>query len=115
MIDDEPGVLRLITSILEQEGHRVLGASNGRQGLAVLEEHPGEIDGVLLDLTMPELDGEVTYARIRELEASIPVVLMSGYSEADLRSRFKGREVAGFLQKPFRAARLVELIRTVCS
>jgi PAS domain S-box-containing protein len=108
VIDDEAAVVLLIRSILEQEGHRVLSAGDGRRGLEVLQENLDGIDLVLLDLTMPELDGEATYSRIRDMDPKVPVVLMSGFSEADLRGRFEGRRVAGFLQKPFRAEQLVE-------
>ena len=61
---------------------------------------------VLLDLTMPRMDGEETYRELRRLNAKVPVILMSGFSEKDMMDRFADRELAGFLQKPFEREKL---------
>jgi len=64
---------------------------------------------VLLDLTMPRLDGEETLRAVRQLTTDLPVVLSSGYSEQEVRRRFGGLSLAGFVQKPY----LLESLRTV--
>jgi CheY-like chemotaxis protein len=56
---------------------------------------------VLLDLTMPGLEGQEVFRQIRHLRPEVPVVLMSGYNEQEAVAHFTGKNLAGFLQKPF--------------
>ena len=79
--------------------------------MAALRERRGEIDAVLLDMTMPRLSGADTCHVIRQMHPDLPVVLMSGYTEPDAVARFGPQEVAGFLQKPFSPATLVRMIQ----
>jgi CheY-like chemotaxis protein len=55
---------------------------------------------------MPRMDGEETYRELRRLNAEVPVILMSGFSEKDRVDRFKDQELAGFIQKPFEREQL---------
>ena len=66
----------------------------------------GDIDAVLLDLTMPVLDGAGALKRLRELRPDLPVVLMSGYTETDVVDRLGRDGPAGFVQKPFTPSEL---------
>ena len=68
---------------------------------------------MLLDLTMPELAGDATLRELRRHWPQLPVVLMSGYSEADVREHLGGQEPSAFLQKPFRTADLRDVLRRV--
>jgi len=65
---------------------------------------------VLLDLTMPDMDGEEVFERIREIRCDARVILSSGYSETELRERFRGRGIAGFIQKPYRFESLASVM-----
>ena len=60
-----------------------------------------EIAMVMLDLTMPRLDGEQTYAELRRMQSSVRVVLMSGFNQQEAIARFTGKGLASFVQKPF--------------
>jgi CheY-like chemotaxis protein len=62
---------------------------------------PRRFSLVLLDLNMPGLDGQQTLHAIRRINPDLPVVICSGYSETEVRSRFPSKIVNGFLQKPF--------------
>jgi DNA-binding response OmpR family regulator len=70
---------------------------------------------VLLDLTMPELDGVATFHEIRRLRPDLPVILISGYSEQEASLRLQLPGLAGFVQKPFQPGELVGRIRAVLS
>ena len=59
------------------------------------------------------MDGEETYRALRQEGFSIPVILSSGFNEMEAVNRFMGKGLAGFLQKPYRAADLVKLVRSV--
>ena len=62
---------------------------------------PRSFSLVLLDLNMPGLDGEQTLHAIRRINPDLPIVICSGYSEMEVRSRLRDEIVNGFLQKPF--------------
>ncbi|HWQ12270.1 MAG TPA: response regulator [Roseiflexaceae bacterium] len=101
VIEDEPGLREIAARILERAGYRVLTAEDGAAGLEVFQQHGDAVACVLLDLTMPRMDGEQALRAIRRLRPDARVVLMSGYSEHELSERFAGAGLAGVLQKPF--------------
>jgi len=92
--------------MLERSGYRVIVASDGCEGLQQYQKTPRAIDVVLLDLTMPHLDGEETFHRLRAIRPDARVVLTSGYDEHEVARRFHGLGLAGFLQKPYTPAEL---------
>ena len=68
---------------------------------------------MLLDLTMPHLDGEARFRELRRIRADVRVILSSGYNEQELIERFAGKGLAGFIQKPYRPAQLADKLREV--
>ncbi len=107
-VDDEETVLLVGQRMLESLGFSVLTAADGRLALEVYQEHMDEIDCVLLDLTMPHLDGEATFRQIRLLNANAKVILCSGYNEIEATTHFAGKGLVGFIQKPFNLKSLKE-------
>jgi CheY-like chemotaxis protein len=107
VVDDEFGVADLIDAVLTDEGHRVLTAANGRQGLELLAKEPPDM--VFLDYMMPVMDGATVLRRINDDPAwrSIPVVLMSSMPEAAVADRCSG--YATFMRKPFRISEVIAL------
>jgi CheY-like chemotaxis protein len=85
-------------------------AEDGVQAVERFKEHEGRLGLVLLDLTMPRMDGEQAFHEMHRLNPEVPVVLMSGYSEKLSRDRFAGACPAGFLAKPFNYAALKALL-----
>jgi len=102
VVDDESSVLRLCLTFVERLGHIALAAEDGEQALKIFKARPREIDCVLLDLTMPRMDGLSTFRALRAIRPDLRVVLSSGYSEQDATRRFDGEGLTGFIQKPFR-------------
>ncbi|MFO7974607.1 MAG: PAS domain S-box protein, partial [Candidatus Hydrogenedentota bacterium] len=113
VIDDEEAARLVAKEMLERSGYRVLVATDGCEGLQVYQQTPHGIDAVLLDLTMPHLDGEETFHRIRSINADARVVLTSGYDEQEVAHRFHGMGLAGFLQKPYTPVELRSKIAEV--
>lgn len=103
VVDDEIGVRSVAASLLERAGIHVLAASDGQAGVEVFRAHAQAISTVLLDLTMPHMSGEEALRQIRAIRPGVHVVIMSGYDESDLQSRFVGLAPVEFLQKPFTA------------
>jgi len=113
LADDEEVVLDVCARMLEQLGFTVLTARDGREAVAVFNQHMAEIDLVLLDLTMPHLDGEQAFREMRQRKNDVRVILCSGYNQQEATQRFSGKGLAGFLQKPYRLAALVEVLQKV--
>jgi PAS domain S-box-containing protein len=111
VVDDEDSILTMATTILERVGFRTLKAADGLEALARFEEHREELSLILMDLTMPKLDGEETYRALRHRGSVTPVILSSGFNETEAINRFLGKGLAGFLQKPYTAANLVEMVK----
>jgi len=101
VVDDEPSVRKLTCNLLEKEGHTVTLASDGYEALALALAHGGRFTAVLLDLTMPVMDGPSTLKELRQMKIDAPVLIMSGYSELDARKRFADDPKLAFLPKPF--------------
>ncbi len=101
VIDDEETVRTMARLMLERAGYAVLAADGGEEALALLREHAKKIRGVLLDLSMPKIDGLETFTEIHRLAPDLPVILCSGYDEQDATSHFIGQGLADFVQKPY--------------
>jgi two-component system, cell cycle sensor histidine kinase and response regulator CckA len=76
-------------------------------------ERKADIALVLLDLTMPRMNGEEAYRELRQIDPDVRVILASGYSESDIASRFAGKGLAGYLQKPYSLSKLRSLLSTL--
>jgi len=110
--DDDRLVCETAALMLRSLGFRVVEAPDGEEALARFREASGSFCLVLLDLTMPKLDGEEVFRTLQALRPQLPVVLMSGYSEMEATGRFAGSGLAGFLAKPFKFDELVASVRT---
>jgi DNA-binding NtrC family response regulator len=108
VIDDDQGVREAASRLLEFFGFRVLQAVDGRHGTEVFRAHQSEIVVVILDMTMPEMNGEETFREIRRVRSDVPVILTSGYNEIEATRRFTAKGLAGFLQKPFTPKELTQ-------
>lgn len=111
VIDDERTVREVAGKVLEQHGIPHFLAEDGERGVDVFREHHERIAAVLLDLTMPRMGGLEVFHALYEIDPDIPVILMSGYSEEDVRRRFHDKPVAGFLAKPFLPSDLIRLLK----
>jgi two-component system, cell cycle sensor histidine kinase and response regulator CckA len=113
VVDDEEVVRGVAARILGSYGFDVILAGDGREGVERFRERHQEISVVLMDLTMPALDGVDAFREIRALNDAVPVLLMSGYNEQDAVTRFAGKGLAGFVQKPFTVEMLRERLLSV--
>jgi signal transduction histidine kinase/CheY-like chemotaxis protein len=110
LVDDEPTVRVVGSAMLRHGGYDVITARDGRAALEAFATRTDEIDCVLLDLSMPQLDGQETFRELRRIRPDVRVVLTSGYNEQDAVNRFAGKGLAGFIQKPYRASELLAAI-----
>jgi CheY-like chemotaxis protein len=110
VIEDDPSVRALAARMLKHFGYHVLIADDGYAGVAAFRAQPDAIDCILLDMSMPQMDGAQTLQQLRRIRPRACVVLMSGHDEQEIASLFAGQTLASVLPKPFSPAMLRELV-----
>ncbi|MEO1368495.1 MAG: response regulator, partial [Acidobacteriota bacterium] len=111
VVDDEAVVRDVVELILRNTGFDVLTAASGGEALEIYRAEGERISGVIMDLTMPGLDGLATFERLREINPEIKVLLSSGYSGDTLIERYLEKGFAGFIAKPYRPSTLRAALR----
>jgi CheY-like chemotaxis protein len=115
VVDDDKVVRSLSREMLEEAGYQVLSAADGREAVDLYRGKAAAVDAVLLDMTMPHMDGDATFGELRKIRADVRVIVSSGYSEQDAMDRFRGARPAGYLQKPYRMTDLLDAVDQVVS
>ncbi len=108
LVEDEESVRALGQKMLERIGFQVTTASDGRQAVEVYGREGEMIDLVVLDLTMPHMDGEETLRELKRIDPEVRIVMASGYSNHEIEARLAGQGLLGFIQKPYTMAQLKE-------
>ncbi len=106
--DDEPSVLATVDIMIRRQGYRTVLAANGDEAVQLFKDNPDGFTAVILDLTMPGRDGAEVLAAIRAERAFMRVLVMSGFSEADIIERLRGCGEVVTLRKPFTQETLLE-------
>jgi PAS domain S-box-containing protein len=101
LVEDEPMVRRSTRNLLEALGFSVVEAADGDEAIEVFKAERATLRWVLMDLTMPRMDGHTAFLALQKIEPEVKVVLSSGWAAADVAERFRGHPPAGFLSKPF--------------
>ncbi len=115
VVDDEEFVREMACTILSSVGYRVETAVDGRDCLDVYEQHRDDVVAILLDLTMPRLNGAEVLRELRSRDRHVPVLLSSGYGVQEAEKRLNGEHFEGFLQKPYLRAALIDKIKEIVS
>ncbi len=113
IVDDEATVCAVGKQMLKRLGFNVLTAFDGHEALTLFHQHADDIVCVLLDLTMPHMDGEEAFLEMRKLDPEVTVILCSGYNMQDATQRFIGKGLAGFIQKPYNRTQLKAVLGEV--
>jgi len=106
LVDDEEIVLEMAKSALERHGYEVLVAPSGPEAVKLFQREAARIALVILDLSMPGMGGEEVLPELQRIHRDVRVVVSSGYSQDEAMKHFRGLPAAGFIQKPYTAARL---------
>ncbi len=101
VVDDEETIRETAVMMLNDMGFNTLTAENGKQAVEIYRQRQDEITAVLLDMTMPELDGAGCFHELKRINKNVRVVLSSGYNEQDTTDLLAGENLAGFIQKPY--------------
>ena len=108
LVDDETMVLEVGEAILKRLGHCVLTAVSGEDALQQFSKHRQAIGCVVLDLTMPVMDGKQIFQRMRELSPDLPIIIASGLSADEVWAEFEDMDIrpTSIIQKPYQVAGL---------
>jgi len=113
LVEDEPGVRKLVREMLARRGYTVLAPENSADALAIGKKHRGPIHLLLTDVVMPNLGGRELARRLGQSRPAMKVLYMSGYTDAAVVHNGVIEPGAAFLQKPFTAELLERKIREV--
>ncbi|MBN1576246.1 MAG: sigma 54-interacting transcriptional regulator [Chitinispirillaceae bacterium] len=111
-VDDEAAVREFASEILADLGYTTTCCQNGKEAVNHYLKHHNDIDAVILDLNMPEMNGHECLSRLREISFSVPVVFSSGDINDDNVQAALNEGANAFLQKPFRAEKIDEVLKT---
>ena len=109
LVDDEETVRGIGAEMLRELGFQTITAEDGREAVGIFKKTPG-ISFVILDLTMPHLDGEQCFRELRQIAPELKVIMTSGYNEHEVTQKFAGKGLSGFMQKPYNVAELKRMI-----
>jgi signal transduction histidine kinase len=115
VVDDEHAVRELCNALLSVKNVEVIQAIDGEEGLGLALQNRERLDFVLLDITMPKMDGEEVLQAFLENDFDVPVVLMTGYSANKQEKLLEFPNVVSIIQKPFRAAEIFEQFEKIAS
>lgn len=113
LIDDEEIVRDVTKSMLEKLAFSVITAKDGPEGIELYRRHSGEIKAVLLDLTMPKMNGNEVLRELKKIRDNVPIILVSGYNVEEMSDQSIGDGFAGFLGKPYTLDRLADKLKEV--
>jgi CheY-like chemotaxis protein len=111
VVDDDASVRKVAERSLVRLGFDVLEAEGGAQAVELYRRHRWLVRAVLLDLTMPHLDGVETLRLLREVDPDVFVIVASGHATAEVMARFRAAPPAAHVQKPFGIEQLRRLLR----
>lgn len=108
VIDDQPGIRRLLTEVLTEEGYMVVTAINGIEGLNKAKEVQPDV--ILMDMKMPGMDGIETLREIKRLNQGEAIIMMTAYGELDLINQARELGAYGYVTKPFDILNLCQML-----
>ncbi len=110
VVDDQLMVRQMVKVALESRGYTVLLAGTGSEAMQIFEKEAAGIALILLDFSMPGMGGDEVVPKLRQIRSDAKIVITSGYGESEIRRIFESTGLDGFIQKPYTAKRLCQII-----
>ena len=115
VVDDEPMALELLHGVLTDAGYEVVVAQSGFECLDLFRRDTHAFDLILTDLSMPLMDGEETFERLRQMSPTVNVVLMAGFVDSGRLEKMMNNGLSGFVGKPFAPVEILAVVTSVIS
>jgi len=115
LVDDEAGVIEVCSEMLENLGYQVKAVTDGIQAIEILKSRDLKIDLVILDMVMPQINGQQTFEKIREVDPDMKVLICSGYTKEDKIKKMVQKGCNEYILKPFDVVALSEKLNKVLS
>ena len=113
VVDDEPAARVLANRVLSEAGFEVITVQSGFECLERFRKQPRGFDLILLDLSMPFMDGEETFRHLREINPDVVVMLSTGFMAQERVERMLAAGMAGFIRKPHRPDELLARVQAI--
>ncbi len=115
LAEDEESIREIAKTFLEMFGFNVLEAVNGKEALEIYQKRASEISIVLTDMGMPLMDGYELFSELKKLNPELPIIISSGYGDAEVTARIGSDNIAGLVSKPYNPNQLQEVLKLVQS
>jgi len=112
LVDDEETIRDVAQEMLRELGFSTVTAIDGRDAIRIFKEN-SDVVFVILDLTMPYMDGEQCFRELKQIKPDVKIIIYSGFSEHEVTQKFAGKGSAGFMQKPYKLSALKEAIQKI--
>jgi CheY-like chemotaxis protein len=112
IIDDEPEIAEFASTILADEGYKVIVARDGFEALKIFQQIHRQIGLIILDFFLPVMDGDAVFEELKAINPSVNVVLSSGFAEANKIGAMLAQGLRGFIPKPYTPEKLLEQVRS---
>ena len=113
LVDDERTIIDVTRDMLETFGYQVLASQSGQDAIRICQDQAGRIDLVILDMILPDMNGEEIFELIKAIRPDMRIILATGFSFNDQVGRIMARGCDAFLQKPFGLRELSGKVREV--
>jgi CheY-like chemotaxis protein len=110
IIDDEPEIAEFASTILAEEGYKVIVARDGFEALKIFQEIHDQIGLIILDFFLPVMDGDAVFEELKAINPSVNVVLSSGFAEQNKIGAMLAQGLRGFIPKPYTREKLLEQV-----
>jgi signal transduction histidine kinase/CheY-like chemotaxis protein len=111
LAEDEEQVKSVAIILLQELGFRVLDAANGKEALELYQQNAADIRLVITDMGMPVMNGYELFYKLKQLNPQLPIIITSGFGEAEIASKVPREEIAGLLNKPYRFEQLRDVLK----
>ena len=115
VIDDEASVIELLEDVLPEVNFKVISALDPLKGIELYRQHHQNISLVILDYSMPHMDGKAAFEKLLQINMEVKVLLCSGYSEEETLLEFGVDRPTGYFQKPYKTDALIQLVAEIVS
>lgn len=113
VVDDDPAARVLANRVFSEAGYEVITVQSGFECLERFRKQPRGFDLILLDLSMPFMDGEETFRRLRDIYPDVVVLLSTGFMAQERVDRMLAAGMAGFIRKPHRPDELLARVQAI--